>query len=69
VNPKKDKEIINMHKYHMRYIYELIGPGMYYLNYKGRRVNLGTVDYLIIFDKSKFRIVVKGSQNLIAAAL
>ena len=46
----KNKKIQN-HKYHMSFIYELMGVGQYY-DINGQLENYGNVDYLIVYNRA-----------------
>lgn len=56
------------HKYHLRYAYEVLGPGQYY-DINGQLQSLGLTNFLFVFSKSQRKIYVRSTANIVRKAI
>ena len=56
------------HKYHLRYAYEVLGPGQYY-DINGQLQSLGMTNFLFVFDKTARYIYVRSTIDIVRKAI
>ena len=56
------------HKYHLRYAYEVLGPGQYY-DINGQLQSLGMTNFLFVFDKTARYIYVRSTVDIVRKAI
>ena len=58
--------VIESHRQHIQLAYDLVGAGQMYRDINGNLQSLGSVDYLIIFDKNKSYIHVVSTGHIMS---